>query len=241
MVFLRTFIFLFYLSLSFTSSGEENFVEKIRDDGKWDKIYEMDGIIVYGQKIVNSDIMALKADGILESPIEKLLTLLRDVEGQATWSHNLILKKTIEDLSDIEVITYDLHDLPWPVYDRDLVVSNKLYLDRKRGYLTIGSRSVTHPSSPIQSDKVRAQLTFGTIAFRPVDSSHTAAKLFIHIDPKGLIPSFVVNELQKRWPYRYLKSMELASKKIEPHMNKTVSSMLVELKNLLKSKKFDAP
>jgi hypothetical protein len=56
-------------------------------------------------------------------------------------------------------------------------------------------------------------------------------KLIIHIDPKGSVPHWIINEIQKNWPLKYLTGLEKQVSHYPPkHLGKTVQSMLDQLR-----------
>ena len=216
--------------------GNELDLNSIPNDEKWTKSYEKDGIEVLVAKLSDSNLWAFRAKGIIKAPIYGLMTVLRDVENSNKWSPRLIIKKTIEDKSDVEATTYQVHNLPWPASNRDLVLKNKLFLDREKMFLKILSYSVERKSHPVTSKNVRGQMKFGVIAVRPLKNNRVFMDIKFHFDPKGYLPALLVNPIQKRWPYNFLKGLEKRSREVTPNVRPGVMKMYNELLNLLSEK-----
>lgn len=174
----------------------------------WLELLDKDGIKVFSQKIPDSDILAFKATGTLKAPIEQIMEVLRKVEISSEWLPDTKIKYTVRELSDLEAITYSVTYLPWPFSDRELLLHNRLRLDRQRKYLVVDTFSVEDSSHPVGTNNVRAYMEIGRTFIRPVDNQHTEILFAFLLDPRGYIPAWVVNLKQKHMPYYFLKNLE---------------------------------
>ena len=174
----------------------------------WKSIYSKDGITVSSQKVPESDIVALKAVGILKAPLDQVVAVLRKVEISKEWVPFVDKKFAVQEFSDTESITYSVNKLPWPFADRSLLLYNKLRLDREKKQIVIDVHSVELEKDPIKEDNVRAILHCGQMIVRPAGTAQTEMQLIIFVDPKGYIPAWLVNLSQKSLPYDFLKALE---------------------------------
>lgn len=192
------FFLLFFLSFNSVSAE------------KWIHITKKNGIDIYAKELKSSPIKSLKAEGLVKGKIENIVSILRDVEGATDWVPNLKERSYIENISDTEVILYDISEMPWPVKDRDLVVRHRLSISKDKKNLTLSFNSIDRPGK--KSDLVRATIFSGLIEFYP-RGEFTYMRLTILVDPMGKIPKWVVNLLQVSMPYEFLMSLdEFASK-----------------------------
>ena len=99
--------------------------------GQWTPIFEKNGIKVYKKKLHNNPLLALRAHGELNSSIETLLTIFRDVKGSLQWAPRLKKRVILKNISESEAIVYEVRQLPWPCKNRDLVLHNKLFFDKQ--------------------------------------------------------------------------------------------------------------
>ncbi|WP_164848202.1 START domain-containing protein [Halobacteriovorax sp. HLS] len=221
-----TFIILLFCSSVFGNELEKHF----RADA-WEKVYSKDGVLVHSQKAKDSQIVGFKAESVLDASLENVLQVLRDVEGTSRWAPNMVEKKTIEDISDVKAVTYNNNDLPWPATDRDMVLINELRLDRKNKVLVVDTHSVTHEKYPHFDDIVRADMPYGTLEFRRKDKK-AWVRMTILVDPKGSIPIWLVNMLQKMLPLQFLKALEKEAQLKKPENLPGVKKLLAELDSL---------
>lgn len=204
----------------------------------WKKVRSENGVDIYAKSILGSDLLAFKAEGIVEMPYGKALALLRDVEASAAWDESLIKKVTIKDISDIEAITYSIVDMPWPLKDRDMVLVNKLEYDKETKELVVISHSVTDDKYPPNGDHVRANLRFANMRFLPLEDGKSKLQMEIHVDPKGSIPDWVINMVQKNMPMDFISRLKIYSKIYPKGPNKGVWDMIqVQKEELQKVKK----
>lgn len=182
-----------------------------------------------------SDFWAFRATALMDANIDHVLTTLRDVEGSKEWTPALIEKRTLKDVSDVAAVTYNDNDIMWPATDRDLVLHNELYLDKEHKLLVIEAKS-TENLVPLKNDRVRAFMHEGLIALRPYDKSKTWIEIYIHVDPKGSLPAWLVNHYQKNWPKDFIQALEKRSQTNSKPMRPGIKKALVSLRKLLDKK-----
>jgi len=135
--------------------------------GGWQQMYSDQGITVYAQRTKKSKILAFRAEGILNAPIAQIMEVLRRVEIADEWMPDADGKYVLKEISDAEAITYSVNRVPFPFADRELVLLNKLRLDRERKFLVLDVYSVDYPSKPVKKGVIRAQMYCGEMRLRP--------------------------------------------------------------------------
>jgi hypothetical protein len=201
----------------------------------WKILFNKNGLSVYSQKAVDSDVSALKATGILKAPIDQVMEVLRKVEISREWIPHIDKKISIRDFSDLEAITYSVNRLPWPFADRSLLLHNKIRLDKENRYLVVEMNSVDSETNPIQEDHVRSNLYCGQLIMRPAGIGQTEIELVLFVDPKGHIPAWLVNMSQKTMPYEFLKALEEKASRTNYELRPSFKEMLDQLFALLRN------
>ncbi|MBF0314759.1 MAG: hypothetical protein HQK50_19215 [Oligoflexia bacterium] len=178
----------------------------------WQQIYSKDGIYVFESNHGDESPMAFRGIGVLKASVYSLLTAIREVESSKEWTPNLVSKKLLKLQNHADGITYNHNRLPWPVTDRDTVMRTVLTidqsLDKNTKFINIVSKSVEMPEAPVYTDKIRGVLHSSHLIFFPLSEDTTYVDLDAHFDPKGMIPTWVVNFVQRDWPFKFLKSLE---------------------------------
>lgn len=199
------------------------------DDGGWKKYKERRGFTIFERKNKDSGILPIKVTGVLNAPIDFIMEALRDVEGQVKWTPDLLEKSTLKDLGPRAAVTYSLTDMPWPLYDRRLILHNELFLDKKRKLLFVISKTVSHPKSPAPRKTIEAYVGYSNMGFRPITKDKTYFELTAFIDPKGSIPTWVINFYQQGWPLDFLEALEKNVKNNPQQLRPGLRDMLSQL------------
>ncbi len=189
-------ILIYFLILSSLAHGVQ------RD---WQKINEKNGISSYSLVIPGSKLVAVKGDSIINGPAEKLYAVLIDDEHLKDWVDRLKVSKVLENVSDKEDVMYQEYDLPWPLKNRDFVFRGKVYRDLQ-GKVHLEVKSEDHPNAP-PSAGVRGE-TYGEYIITPLGKDKCKLEIEIFSDPKGKIPKWLINYIQKDWPYETISSIE---------------------------------
>ena len=172
----------------------------------WEQIDEGDGIRVYKKDIPNSDLVAFRGDSLIDAPIEKVLWVLGDNKYRTEWVDRLKFSKILEQKGPYEYIVYQHFGLPFPASDRDYVYRGKA-VKAGVGKVVLLLESVEHPKAP-ETVGVRARLVRSRYELIAKGKDQTIVIVEIQTDPKGWIPSWLVNMIQKSWPRKTLTALK---------------------------------
>jgi hypothetical protein len=210
-------------------------IEKSFENVKWELIQQAKGIEVKRKKIGKNSILALKAIGVLNTSVEKIISIFKETNLAYQWAPGLKERRILKEISETEAVVYDIHKMPWPCQDRDLVIYNKIKLIKKRKQIALISSSVEkYSKDPGSSGKVRAELYYSFIGLTPISQNKTKIEFFIHVNPKGSIPNWIINYILKTRPSGFLRAIEKRSNSIEPKIGPVTRKMVETLKSLLK-------
>lgn len=172
--------------------------------GAWEKIDEDEGIVVYRKDVPSSPLLAFRGDAIVDAPIEKVLWVLGDNAHRTDWVDRLAESRILEKKGDYDFVVYQHFDLPFPITDRDYVYRGRAYREAS-GKVIVTLESVTHEKAP-QTVGVRADLVGSRYVLTP-KGGKTHVSVEIQTDPKGSVPAWLVNTIQKRWPVKTLTGL----------------------------------
>jgi hypothetical protein len=169
----------------------------------WEKIDDEDGIVVFRQEVPGSSFLAFKGITTIDAPIGKLLGVLADNEHRTEWVDRLVESRVVERKSAYDYVVYQHFSAPPLVSDRDYVYRGRAY--RRGNSVVLEMSSTEHPKAP-KTVGVRAHLHKSSYVLTPEGKNKTRVVVEIHTDPKGDLPSWIVNMLQKSWPRNTLTS-----------------------------------
>ena len=179
---------------------------------EWKEINDKDGIKVYKAKVPGTNIVAFKGTVTMDTPIKKIVWVLADRKHRKEWVDRLDINRELEIISPKERIIYQSFKMPFIISNRDMVYRSVLRRDKKSGVVSLRMKSVNHPKSP-ETVGVRAELKNSQYTLTPLGNGKTQVMVEIHSDPKGLLPSWLVNLVQKSWPYKTLNALRNQVKK----------------------------
>jgi hypothetical protein len=171
----------------------------------WEKIDDEDGIKVFRKEVPGSPLVAFRGEGMIAAPLEKLLWVLADNAHRTDWVDRLKKSVVLSTTGNYEYVVYQHFSLPFPISDRDYVYRGRATRD-KHGVVTLDIASVTHPKAPATVG-VRAHLIGSRYVLTPKGPDKTYVVVEVHTDPKGAIPTWLVNLIQKSWPMKTLKGL----------------------------------
>ncbi|MDP6932077.1 MAG: START domain-containing protein, partial [Myxococcota bacterium] len=172
------------------------------------------GVEVGRKTMPDSPLFAFRGEADLDVHIGVLAEVLwRDGLG-VEWVDLMILSERVELLDDTNKIVHQGYGLPWPISDRDYVMLESATFDETTKTFTLQFKSTEHASMPEQEDFIRAQAyrTFWHLQANDTPGS-THVEVEVYTDPKGLLPSWLINLIQKDWPSTTITNLDARAQK----------------------------
>lgn len=202
---LKKIVILFFAVFAFDVNADS--------DNDWKKINQDNEIEVFSRKITDSSMEAFKGVGIIEASVEKVLWVLLDNEHRTEWVNRLKYSKIIEEKAKpYEYVVYQEFEFPWPMGKRDLIYKGKVYKDENLKEVKLKMKSVEHQDAP-KTSNIRAELYGSRYKLKPLGKNKTILTVKIHYDPKGSVPKWLTNSIQKKWPIKTIDGIRKQVKK----------------------------
>lgn len=176
----------------------------------WEKIDDDDGIVVYRKDMPESSLHAFRGTALVDAPLEKVLWVLADNTHRTEWVDRLQKSVILEKKGPYEFIVYQHFSSPPVISDRDFVYRARAY-STADGTAVLDIASVHHRGAP-PSVGVRGELKFSSYRLQR-RGDKTYVDVAIALDPKGSLPAWVVNLVQKSWPRKTLSGLRRQVKK----------------------------
>lgn len=188
----------------------------------WKLLSDEEGIKVYTPTnyLHHSGLVPIRFKTIVNYNVSKVLTVLADNDRKKEWLPNLAQVTPLEYMSDEEFVIYYRYDLPWPFEDRDFIIHNIGKVDFKNRVLQVNLLSAEHKKDPAKSTTdsiVRGRTYDGYSIIRFPEAGKTEIEMAFLNDFGGLIPKWVINLIQKKWPFNFMENLkkQLAKENIE--------------------------
>ena len=172
----------------------------------WQLVNDENGIKVYIYETDNSEIVKAKTQTIIPVPIEQVRALLDDIDHRHEWIPFLKISKTLSEYQNNKRIEYSHFSAPWPASDRDFVYQVEL-INRSDTKLVYKMFSVDSELKADDGSYIRADLFESVYTLQALDSETTAVELIFHADPKGWLPNWIINIIQRVLPFKILRNL----------------------------------
>jgi hypothetical protein len=127
----------------------------------------------------------------------------------------LVKTKVIREISETESINWNHIKTPTPLKDRDFVFKTVITTDPAKKKVIFSYYSVTDKAAPEYDAYVRGSFQSGKFELTVMErtnkdgtktrGTHVVAEVMV--DPRGSVPTFIVNMVQKSWPHKTLTAL----------------------------------
>lgn len=169
----------------------------------WNLLLEENGIKVYSKKAESSTI-PFKASGIINANIELVLNALKDHESKNKWSPKLDYVK-MHRSEDNDYVFSEYYKTPWPASDREFLLKGKI--------VRLGNNQIKLLAKSINDNTlkshahVQADVKYINLILTKISTTQTNIDFEFHGDMKGYMPYWLMNLIQKKWPYRFIEGL----------------------------------
>ena len=185
-------------------------------DVAWEPMYDTDGVKGSRGTVPDSKFYAFRGETTYDAQMERVLHVLMDNDRRTEWVMRLERCEVLEQPSEFEYVLYLAFDLPIPLSDRDYVYRGRVSR-LPTGQVVLSMSSEEHPEAP-ETVGVRANLVDSRYLLTPQDDGTTHVAVEIMTDPRGSIPAWLVNFIQRSWPVETLNGIRAQLDK--PHVGR---------------------
>ena len=173
----------------------------------WEAMDTRAGVVVERKTMPGSALFAFRGEGEFEAPIGLLVKVLKEPSIATEWVDMMTEHTVIRKTGENKKLIYESYGLPWPISDRDYVMVETCGYDDDKKIFTIDYESVEDAAKPGRSDHVRA-MAFRTFwRLEKIDAGHTKVEVEVFTDPKGILPAWAINMIQKDWPWKTIDGL----------------------------------
>ena len=160
----------------------------------WDDLGDNDGV-QGGQKVAADGKQIIRSIGTINHTPEEVCAFIWDNSQKQRWDGMLAESTVVKNFNEKFKILYERFTAPWPVSHRDFVFACKI-IDREDGILLVAKSM--DAGVPEKSGVVRGEVTTSGFYLKRADAGATLVTYLVSVDPKGMLPGFIVNQLGKR-------------------------------------------
>ena len=171
---------------------------------KWEQLGAKKGIKLARKQLPASRLFAVRGEMVMPASIDKVASVIYDETRWAEWSDTTSQAMQLSSGPGNMKTVYQAVNMPFILSDRDVIYTFGYEYVGDR--LMIIGRTLPYRNSP-KTIGVRMHLLEGRWFLKPVGENKTHLVLEILMDPKGSLPSWFVNLVQKDYPVSLLTSL----------------------------------
>jgi len=189
-----------------TEEDFDNFVKACDSTDGWNLVHQEEKIKVWDMKADNSAVNIVKIWAHMPTvDAEVLYDVIHDPDFRATWDDHMVEGYNIQQIDATNDVGYYSAKGMATVAGRDFV--NQRAWRIKGDEYVIKNHSVKHPKCPEKKGFVRAWSYMTGYLIRKADKGCTLT-YYTQTDPKGWIPTFVVNKVTKSFAPKNIAKIE---------------------------------
>ncbi len=191
-------------------AGQPALAAEERTDAQAPQWYEIDdsnGVKIWKLDIPEAVMPGFRGEARIAAPAEKILAAIKDVDSHTEWMHRCADARLLRVVDEQETVLYNRTDSPWPVWDRDVVVSSRVQRAADGSQISVLFRNMDAEEMPVQADAVRMPRLEGSYTMTPISPEETLVTYTVEVDVGGSIPGWVAEMVARDLPYKTLVSL----------------------------------
>lgn len=168
---------------------------------------DKNGIKVYTCPRSDSRYKTIKTNFFIKSSLSQLAAAIVDIDNYGKWNYKTVSVRTLEKISDQEIVYYTEVGAPVLTSNRDFVI--RLTLTPDPGTKGMVVEAVSEPSRiPHKHDVIRVPFSRAKWIITPTDKGELAVEYIIDIDLGGSVPPWIVNMFAEKAPYETFRALQ---------------------------------
>lgn len=170
-------------------------------EDRWRLLRDADGIRTYQRIQEDSPLLAFRAEAAIAAPLDEVLSVLLDDQRVDEWIPGIsqsIIERWIR--KPWEYIQFTRFDAPWPVRDR--VFRSRVTIEVHREHSRVEIRYDAAGGDLDIPDAIEGSAAGSYYLLEPLEDHQTWLMAVSVADPRGSIPTWLVNWAGSTWAHR---------------------------------------
>lgn len=180
----------------------------------WKLVLEEDRVAVWNRYEPGRALPVFKGISTLDFGMFELLAVLDDTARHTEWMYNCAAARVLKQVNEFDRIVYNRTSAPWPVSDRDVVLTGTVEASLQRREVISKFSAIESSLMPRQDGVVRMPRLRGFWKFVALDERRTRVTYQIDADPGGSLPDFVVERASRKLPLETINGMRKQAAKM---------------------------
>lgn len=174
-------------------------------DYDWRLKKQDSGITVATAKVPGSKFRAVLSTMTVSASLSSLVSLVTNPDDCVNWVDFCVHSETHRRESQLEYWQYSISRMPWPLRKRDLVMHVTLSQEPTDAIVIIGKAEPDEV--PVNKGLIRIEQAQSFWVFTPLPENKVRVENYIHADPGGGVPAWLMNQMLVDHPWNTLVNM----------------------------------
>jgi hypothetical protein len=185
----------------------------VRADGpptsppKWEYIEDDDQVRLWKLEVPGQDLPGFRGQTVIDASIDDILAVMLQWEKHTDWMYRCAESKLLKTLNDNEALMYNRTAAPWPVWDRDVIVSTNIQRSADKKHLAVTFKNVPSDLKPPPESTIRMPRLVGFYKMWELGPKKTRIMYQVESDIGGSIPKWLAVRATKDLPRITLVSL----------------------------------
>lgn len=182
----------------------------------WEYVGTTDGVKVWRRSVAGTALLQFRGETTVPVHIGKVLSVFLDRNQRKFWVDRYDDSKMLEQPNPMSETYWIKFKLPFPISNRDYVLRADAVVNTANHTLKASIKSVRDARKPDDDCCVRAHLQQTYYLFEAVKGKEqTKMTVEVQTDPKGMLPDWLINSIQKNWPSKTLSALANRASKLD--------------------------
>jgi hypothetical protein len=144
---------------------------------------------------------------VIGGSIAAIVAELKKVERHTEWMHRCSASETLERFGEDRVVIYNRTDIPWPVWDRDVILDTLFTYASEGRLVTLTFKNHDPKLRPVPERVVRMPHLAGFYRMWQLAPDQTKVTYQVEADVGGSVPKWMAERVARDMPYETLSRL----------------------------------
>jgi hypothetical protein len=187
---------------------------------KWEFVDKDDGIHVWKHEVPGHDVPDFRGQTFINASIDQVLVQMLDWKRHTEWMFACAESTLLKQLQPDHMIMYNRIDVPWPVWDRDVIADIAIERSDDKKYLKVTFKNISSDLRSVPNHVVRLPKLIGFYKMWEVEPGKTKIMYQVAAELGGSVPRWLAVRGARDLPHVTLLKLR---ERVEAVSKKTAS------------------
>lgn len=175
---------------------------------KWEYIEDDDNVRLWKLEVPGQDLPGFRGQTVIDASIDEILAVMLQWEKHTDWMYRCAESTLLKTLGENDALMYNRTSAPWPVWDRDVIVTTNIRRTPDKKHLAVTFKNVDSNLKPLPEGTIRMPRLVGFYKMWELGPKKTRIMYQVESDIGGSIPKWLAVRATKDLPRITLVSLK---------------------------------